>query len=177
MLAFAETVGRRIAVDFGFGALLDKIEEHFGKGVLKVFLVLIGLAVALFCGKMIWEIALGPLTTFLISTVANGQWIKALVQIFWMAIAVALGVGLASLISANLMSWRDYKRGKELLGQTKELHDVIKANIAEARSAITDSNEITQRARQVLMEATALREEAETIVTNAEASLAKRGKA
>jgi hypothetical protein len=59
-LTLAERFGRALMMDFGFGSFLEKVEENFGKFVLRVLLVLIGLAVAVFCMRVIWVNAISP---------------------------------------------------------------------------------------------------------------------
>ncbi len=151
--AFVDGPGGRLAVDFGFGAFLDKIEEHFGKRVLKALLILIGLAVALFCGKMIWEIALAPLVSFAVHTASNGEWIQALAKVFWNASAFAAGIGLASLIWTNFLSWRDYKKGQELLHRSDKIllrSDKLQAALEEK---MADVNEINRQSGEILSNA------------------------
>lgn len=170
ILAIAEGLGRRIAVDFGFGTFLEKIEEHFGKRTLKCLLILIGLSVALFCGKMIWDIALGPLVAFVVSTIATGSWIKALIKAFWTALAFAAGIGLASLLSANLLSWRQVKKGQELMDRTDALSARVKESMAETRELLDKAEAATGASVFVLEQANALRAEASRLVEEAKAA-------
>jgi Na+/melibiose symporter-like transporter len=48
-------------MDLGFGGFLEKFENHFGSGLTKAMLILIGLAVASLCGSVIWAYLLLPI--------------------------------------------------------------------------------------------------------------------
>lgn len=89
-------------MDFGFGVFLEKFEEHFGKTALKGLLLLIGMAVALFCAKMIWEIGLGPL----VDAITKAGLTKTLLNLFWMGAAFAFGVAVSSALYIAFMTWR-----------------------------------------------------------------------
>ena len=111
-------------VEIGFGAFLEKIEEHFGKGVLKMLLMLIGLAVALFCSKLIWDIALGPLVGFISETFAGGILPKEPLRYFWNGAALVAGVLLSGyLANLNNRIWRDKLR------EADSLEAVVKARL------------------------------------------------
>lgn len=42
-------------MDFGFGSLLDKFEDHFGRLAAKILVGLVGLAVVAVCGSLIFN--------------------------------------------------------------------------------------------------------------------------
>lgn len=59
-----ERVGRAV-MDLGFGGFLEKFEQHFGAGITKALLILIGLTVASLCGSVIWTYLLLPIAQLL----------------------------------------------------------------------------------------------------------------
>jgi hypothetical protein len=48
-------------MDLGFGGFLEKFEDHFGGGLTKALLILIGLTVATLCGSVLWTYLLLPI--------------------------------------------------------------------------------------------------------------------
>lgn len=102
MLAAIEGIGRRLLVDFGFGSFLEKFEEHFGKWPIRFLLLLIGLTATLACGKLIWEIALGPL----IDAITKAGLVVTALKAFWMGVAFAAGCAAASGFYVAYSKWR-----------------------------------------------------------------------
>lgn len=51
-------------MDFGFDGFLDKFEQHFGKFLTKLLLLLIGLAITAVCIGIIWQYLVAPVVAF-----------------------------------------------------------------------------------------------------------------
>lgn len=52
-------------MDFGFGAFLEKFEDHFGRAATKFLLALLGLAAVALAGSVVWNYLLEPMVAFL----------------------------------------------------------------------------------------------------------------
>ena len=135
MTGSIEKLGRRLLMDFGFGAFLEKFEEHFGKRASKGLVLLIGLCVALFCGQMIWTIALGPAVSLATQAMSRGNVWQILINVAWTAIFAAFGLGLGSFITASFARWHAVRRLKKTMFSAEEtmnmavnFHDVSKAD-------------------------------------------------
>lgn len=177
ILGLAEGLGRRLAVDFGFGAFLEKFEEQFGRRALKALLILVSLAVAVFCCQLIWQIALGPLTILMANALATGTIVEALVNIFWLGVALAAGIGAASQMSASFASWRDYKRGQVLLRRTVELEAELSEKVPMVENLTEEASAALTAARQILEEAKAVSAEAEALAVRVKGEASQQGPA
>lgn len=61
-----EAAGRTV-MDLGFGAFLEKFEEYCGRFATRVLVIMIGMAVCLWCGNLIYKLAVTPLVRALSS--------------------------------------------------------------------------------------------------------------
>jgi hypothetical protein len=52
-------------MDFGFGAFLEKFEEHCGRFATKCLVIIIGMAVCIYCTHLIYAFAVAPLVSTL----------------------------------------------------------------------------------------------------------------
>ena len=88
-------------MDTGFGAILVRFEKAFGDRITNFILALIGIATTVFCGSIIWTIALHPVVTWL-STLSIGLGpLESLIEIAWFSGAITLGFGAGHLVSAR----------------------------------------------------------------------------
>jgi hypothetical protein len=114
-------LGRRLVMDFGFGAMLEKFEQHYGSRAVKIILGLIGLAVALSCAKIIWTIALGPAIGFIAKFFGVGTRLAVALKIFWMAVAWVAGMAFSVLVFSSFFFWKSGRELRTLLSQAENL--------------------------------------------------------
>lgn len=148
-------------MDFGFGAFLEKIEQHFGPRVLKVLLVLMGVAVAMVCSKLIWETALGPLVVLVSGALAKGSLFEAAVEVFWIAAAFVAGIAIAGLIFANMTSWLLVRRGQALMRRTIEMQDKAAKSMELTCEHLAKAGKLLEAARSIADEAGAMPKESD----------------
>lgn len=101
---FFEIIGRFV-VDFGFGSLLDKFEEYFGRVATKGLVALVGLAVVAVCLNLIWEFTY-PIIDWFTGTSAGIGVYGYLVRFGGLVIALVLLGGTASAVSDALLLHR-----------------------------------------------------------------------
>lgn len=93
-------------MDLGFGAFLEKFEEHAGKSATKYLVILIGSSVALVCANLIWTMAIRPVVASVLQAYqAGGFWAIAF-QTFGLALALALGFGACLFTYGTIATWR-----------------------------------------------------------------------
>jgi hypothetical protein len=121
-------------MEFGLGAFLEKIEEHLGKRVLKIFLILVVGAASLFCAKMIWDIALGP-----VARTASGLGVfDAVFYIAWLAVGWVIGGAITTLIAGSFVRWREARAYKAALRRAEAMLDDMREFSGEQRGDIED---------------------------------------
>jgi hypothetical protein len=135
--AMMEWLGRRLVMDFGFGAILEKFEQHFGQRAVKIILGLIGLAIALTCAKVIWEIALGPTVSFAAQLTKNSSLWEVGVRVFWYGIAWVAGAAVSLFIAGSLVVWKQTRQLNALLSQAEDVSIEVHATLERAE-AITE---------------------------------------
>ncbi len=55
-----EAVGRAVAMGIGLGSFVEKVDEYCGKQIARWFIILMVLAVSVFCMKAIWDNLVDP---------------------------------------------------------------------------------------------------------------------
>lgn len=139
-------------MDFGFGDILNKIEEEFGKRITRWLLMLVGVAVAAGCVGVIWTALVAPLLTFLGSPQrAQTGWSIALV-----AFGIGAGISLGSSFMKALADWR-------WMRTTKAKIDVLEAEFDRVEIRTQES---LKEAHRLLDESKEMYGGASNIVTN-----------
>jgi hypothetical protein len=112
-------------MDVGFGAVLEKFEEYFGKGVTRAFLILVGLAISAVCVGAIWQWLVGPLLGFLDSP---QRW-RTITRLSIIAFGLGAGVGIGMFLINGLSRWIDIKfsvrRIAQLVRMTDEANELL----------------------------------------------------
>ena len=104
-----------MAVDLGGvgSGFLDKIEEYWGKAVVRGVTLLIGLALAAVCLGAIWQWLVSPLLDFF----QTPLWGRTVTQLAFIAMAIGGGVAVGLLIFSALGQWRQFRLGKRRLNE------------------------------------------------------------
>jgi hypothetical protein len=139
-------------MDFGFGTFLEKFEEHFGKWPLRILLLLVGLAVALFCADMIWNLALGPV----VKNIVSGGFAEGLSFALWTGIAWFFGFSITMLIATSLTKWRHKRALRRMLDRTEALDAQMKQDF---NADVGKLDQLSERAETALKEIEAMRAE------------------
>jgi hypothetical protein len=157
-------------IEVGLGAFLDKVEEHFGKWVLRLFLVLVMGAVGIFCASIIWR-AVAPVA----HTVGGFGFWGTVLQVAWLAVGWIIGGAIATLVAGSLVRWqhirslkRTLRRAESLSRQTQELFDE-KMDFADRRMA--EINEMHAQSRALCEASTFLADEIKRLSGRSDDSL------
>jgi len=136
-----ERVGRKAAMDFGFGAFLEKFETYFGKTLTRLMVGLMGTAVAAACLSLIGHLAI---TMMHLAKPGEQNRMGELVLLFQI---VVLAWGAYAAINWHLQL-RRFKRERAeippvaaLLDKTKELHQ----QVVESRAELFETTEKMHR--------------------------------
>jgi hypothetical protein len=146
MLSSPHKLRRWTGVEFGLGAFLEKIEQRFGKGPLDLLLLLVGLSIAVFCGKFIWSNALGP---FVSALAATKFWEMAALAAFG-AVGLALGSAIAAFIAGSFVRWREarsYRRSQQ------EIQDLIAEVKSDRDAEVTRLTGMVEKAEAAMQNA------------------------
>lgn len=136
MLAPFERIGRAV-MDLGFGGFLEKFESHFGPGLTKALLVLIGLAIAALCGSVIWEYLLLPIAQTLPDPKTGPAYqfgkLVVITALFLMIVNQLLNL-LDNYLKRGLRKrWReDIKEAERVFEETLRLRDEVQVLRLEA---------------------------------------------
>ncbi|HET9458771.1 MAG TPA: hypothetical protein VFO51_02165 [Sphingomicrobium sp.] len=144
-----EQIGR-VAMDLGFGGFLEKFENHFGSSVTKVLLVLIGLAVAVLCGSVIWAYLLLPIAQMIPDPRSTRAYEIAkliLIILFFLMITNQL-LGLAD----NYLKRRIRAQMRQKLAEANKLAGRAEKKLKEARAAVGEAKQIREEAKQLHIE-------------------------
>jgi hypothetical protein len=120
----------RVTMDFGFGAILDKIEEHFGRRVTRWLLVLVGLAVAAACVGVIWTWLVAPLLAFFHSP----EWQRTIVTLALASFGIGGGIALGLFLVSALGQWRRYRAVRAIVAETEARAEALIAQASKNRS-------------------------------------------
>lgn len=108
-LTFFERVGRAVS-DFGFGSLVEKYEEYFGRAVTRAILIVVGLAVVATGVGAIWTWLVSPLLTFFRTPI----WGQTLTQLMLTTVAIGGGIALSFSLSQELARLRHVRAIKKM---------------------------------------------------------------
>ncbi len=135
-------------MDVGFGAVLEKFEEYFGKRTTKLLLILIGLAIAAVCNGAVWQWIVSPILVF----IQSPTWGKTVLSFLLASIAIGAGVSVGLMLVSALAQWqRTRQHGKRL----KAAQSRVDAAVGEANRLLTDA-EGSKTKTQSMLHATVL---------------------
>lgn len=143
--ALLERLGRRIAVDFGLGSLVTKLEEYFGKRVTGALLALVALAITVACIKFLWETAIGPIVRVIEGLVRGANLNDLLFQALIYLGGWVFGSGLLYLV----LRWLLWPRFERAASQAN-------ASLASARATFEKAQLLEARAGRLIEESEAL---------------------
>lgn len=129
-------------MDLGFGAFLEKFEEHAGKSATKYLVILIGSSVALVCANLIYTMAVRPVIGGLILAYqAGGFWALAF-QFLGLALALALGFGACVFTYGTLVTWRLKRVYEKGIARIEELIAEADRRANDPSSAIVPPDDL-----------------------------------
>ena len=125
-------------MDFGFGTLIDKIEERIGSTLTTGLLWLVAIAAFVLCLKTIITEAIIPTTKFIMGMDAR------ITQSSALGFLVSVGTAVVSaLVFSIVFRWLTKKRVQRIIDESRQMLDITKAR----------SEEITTRAERIVAEA------------------------
>ncbi len=141
-----EAAGRAVAMDIGLGSFVEKVEEYCGKQIARWFIILMVLAVSVFCMKAIWDNLVEP--SFKLSQ--TPVWGRTIGAYTWFFITLVAGVASGSALAASFGRWRRVKqlnsiiaKAEALMDKTQEQHD---RHVTELRDATAQGEEMLEAA-------------------------------
>ena len=148
--SFLERVGRKVAMDFGFGAFLEKFEEYYGKIATRVLVGAMGLAVFSACMSLVWKLLLGieglSDRKHMASTWAA---IDIATTVLFLVLALGFLVYFIKIVREN----RQLTTVRSLSTQAHELVDEARVMTAEIVKIIESASDTHAAAELVLIEA------------------------
>jgi hypothetical protein len=137
----SERVGRTAAMDFGFGAFLEKFEEYYGKTATRVLVGAMGAAVAAACISLVGH---QLISAFHLANPGKQNRMEELFLILQVVTLIWAAFGSLTLYRRL----RNLRAAREMYNETKRLHDEIVASKAEYVQKIDD----TLTAAQIVLE-------------------------
>ncbi len=140
-------------VTIGFRELLEKLEEYFGKGVVRLFLGTVGLFATLFVIGVAVQASVYPAAVW-IGAIITGQpgagdalnGFGTIVSVLWIVMA-------ATLVLWTIRAIRLMKRvlgpdGRQLLEKVLQAHDEMEADKAKIRQHLAEAKATLDEARR-----------------------------
>lgn len=121
-LAWFESVGRTVT-DFGFGSLVGKYEEYFGRGVTRALLIVVGFGVVAAGIGATWQWLIAPLLTFFNTPV----WGQTLISLVWRAAGLGAAIAVGLFLTSAILEWRRSQRTKAVLEDARQVLNATKA--------------------------------------------------
>lgn len=142
-LSILEGLGRTV-MDLGFGAFLERFEEHFGKGWAKFMLVLIGLAIVSVCASVVWTTLVWPIAEMVAEIWPEPgtarAWVLAKFIVFTAFFLMAVNW---SLDMAN--NYLKVRLNRKLAGKLKTANEVLERSeesLAKARVQLDNAHNV-----------------------------------
>lgn len=131
-------------MDLGFGAFLERFEEHFGKGWAKFMLVLIGLAIVSVCASVVWTTLVWPIAEMVAEIWPEPgtarAWVLAKFIVFTAFFLMAVNW---SLDMAN--NYLKVRLNRKLAGKLKTANEVLERSeesLAKARVQLDNAHNV-----------------------------------
>ena len=141
--SFFEWVGST-AMDFGFGAFLEKFEEYFGRGMTRALMALIGIFITVFCGAAIVKTAIFPIYKLLVPVVAKETASSFVAPLFTVAGGVSFG-GFVGIVLLRAIEHRIYSRKiKEVITKIQSVTADIQNNTTTDQSSALQLTQDTE---------------------------------
>jgi hypothetical protein len=129
---------------FGFGAILDRIEEYFGRRVCGAFLLLLGLTAVVLCLHAIITLGIIPVRDFILCQTSLAD---ALVRVSAGAVAGGVGAWILSFLAYRYFSKKIDEVGSDARAQLKKSEAALekaRATLEEARRIIGEEGKSSQ---------------------------------
>jgi len=153
-------------IDLGFGGFLEKFEQHFGSGLTKALLVVIGLAVATLCGSVIWTYLLLPLA-LMIPDPRSGPAYQVAKLILIVAIFLMITNQLIALFD-NWVKRKIRRQMRETLATANEVSNNAQETLRKAHEAYDRAERVQKAAADTLAAADLAMEQALAVAVGKE---------
>ncbi|MBB3991557.1 hypothetical protein [Croceicoccus naphthovorans] len=120
-------------MDLGFGSLVEKFEEHFGRWPTRVMLAVIGLAAMTVCVRLIILDAIVPIVQFILG--AGGQ---SALELIVSVLAVAAGAAFSAFVAGGIFRWFVTRKVDVIIAKAQEQVARSYAIMEEASSAVAE---------------------------------------
>lgn len=139
-------------MDLGFSGVIEKFEEHWGKRLTRLLLMLVGIAIAAICMGAIWQWLVSPVLAFFRAPL----WGEKLGELIWAGVTITFGIAAGGQIVAGLVQLRKNRKASDallradaILARTEDLH---KTHIAEMRETADMGDAMLSKALDNLRE-------------------------
>lgn len=143
-LMLPERVGRKI-MDLGFGSLVEKFEEHFGRWPTRAMLAIIGLAAMIVCVRLIILDAVLPVIDFVRGV--GGQSALGLVL---KVLSVAAGAAIAAFVTGGIFRWFVARKADEIIARAQEHAARSQEILEEAGAAVVEMRASYEELQELL---------------------------
>jgi hypothetical protein len=131
--------------DFGFGSLVGKYEEYFGRKITRFLLVVVGLGVVAAGIGATWQWLISPLLAFFNTPL----WGRTLISLLWRAIGIGAGVAVGIFLMSAVTEWRKTRQIDAILAKAKGL---LSETDAQSKRHRKEMDEVFAKARDQLGE-------------------------
>jgi hypothetical protein len=145
-LTWFESVGRTVT-DFGFGSLVGKYEEYFGRRVTRALLIIVGLSVVAVGVGAIWQWLIAPILMLF----RTPLWGRTLAQLAIVAIAIGGGVAVGLMLVAALGDWHRFRKTRAIIDRSKELFDRADERYKCADASLNDIRQMNDQSYAMMV--------------------------
>jgi len=155
------SIGRWVVIDFGLAGLFDRFEKSFGKRTTNVLLVLIGLAIAATCVRLVVT-AISPVYFVLRDSIISSDGSRQLIDGILIGAVVLAGMILAALIAHAIEIRHKYysitETAEENITNSAELIKRSDDGMRETKETLDDAQRVNQESKEILAELLQIRD-------------------
>ena len=130
LLAMPERFARRLLMDFGFGSLIDKFEQHIGRGPTRALLWLAALAAFVVCLSSIIKDGIMPVMAAVRGV--SSEFTYATIQRVTIALVTGIVSGFLFVVAVKLLATHFMKRADALIARAEQVTNDAERRVDEA---------------------------------------------
>lgn len=139
-------------MDLGFGSLVEKFEEYFGRPVTAILLGFVGLGTIVIVGRLIIEQAGIPLYALLKDGASASQVLEIVLRLFGSLLIGCLGAFVGFLILRPLIrsSRERVKEARSLLNESRDMTDKSRQSFDQSAALLRQTADTLGKMREVV---------------------------